>query len=320
MENRQSLSANDSRVKILVVDDHPNTATMLARAISRLGSHVEVVAATSGLEALQHAEDKVADILITDMMMPGMTGIELIEVLNDTPSITPPVTFLLTAHDSPGVRTLAKRLNVKDVIAKPAHPEEICELISQTISKMRRFEVSDPQADSQKPADTYAGTETGLEDLNIAQLIWEVAKKFQPHADVKNHLLVVGKTETDSNVRGNAAQLRQALRSLVWSAINSTPKGGTVMLSSESDMNMVKIIVRDTGYGTNGVNGNQINFHDLSVVKSIAEQHGGDIIFESEEGKGSCFTLSLPLFSSGNNVTFSNEKNPLDVNSERKTQ
>jgi len=133
-------TAGDSHVKILVVDDHPNTANMLARAISRLGSHVEVVSATSGNEALKHAENGAVDILITDMMMPEMTGMELIEMLNDQPSISPAVSFLLTAHDSLVVREIAQRLNVKQVISKPVHPEWICQLISQTIAELNQVE------------------------------------------------------------------------------------------------------------------------------------------------------------------------------------
>ena len=277
------------------MDDHPNTANMLARAISRLGSHVEVVSATSGVEALQHVEDGAADILITDMMMPEMTGMELIETLNDTPSLTPAVTFLLTAHDSAGVREIARRLNVKEVIAKPAHPEQICELISQTVDGLKKSQPVETESTPQAPATANPRTEPKQEDLNISELIWEVAKKFQPQADIKNHLLVVGKTTPVSMVRGNAAHLRQALRSLVWNAINNTPKGGTVILSSGNGSNMVKIYVRDTGYGNNGQLDTETNDQDLETVKAIAEEHGGDVTVESEVGKGSCFTLSLPL-------------------------
>ena len=295
MENRQTHSTDDSRVKVLVVDDHPNTANMLARAISRLGSHVEVVSATSGLEALQHVEDGAADILITDMMMPEMTGMELIETLNDTPSLTPAVTFLLTAHDSAGVREIARRLNVKEVIAKPAHPEQICELISQTVDELKKSQPVETESTPQAPATVNPRTEPKQEDLNISELIWEVAKKFQPQADIKNHLLVVGKTTPVSMVRGNAVHLRQALRSLVWSAINNTPKGGTVILSSENEEDMVKIFVRDTGYGNNEIGETDDVDEDLAIVKAIAEEHSGTVAVESEVGKGSCFTLGLPV-------------------------
>ena len=295
MVNRQISSLSDSPVKVLVVDDHPNTANMLARAISRLGTHVDVVSATSGMEALHCLDVSKADILITDMMMPEMTGIELIEKLNDAPSISPAVTFLLTAYDSAGVREIAHRLNVKEVISKPAHPEQICELISQTISELNSSKPLDTDRETDEGANPSLGADATQVVVNVSQLLWEVAKKFQPHADMKNQLLAVGKTDPDSKIRGNLVQLRQALRSLVWVAIHNTPKGGTVILSSEEESSTVKIFIRDTGYGESEINEADVIDHDLAVVNSIIERHGGNVTVESEPGKGTCFSINLPV-------------------------
>jgi len=307
MDSRLTLPKVDSHVRILIVDDHPNTAHMLARAISRLGPHVEVISATSGLEAIKHVRDKAADILITDMMMPEMTGIELIEMLNDEPSMSPSVCYLLTAHDSAGVREIAKRLNVRDVIAKPAHPEWVCQIISNTISELEQLQPAMIEPDSYKEPNTEVGAESKLEDIIVASLLWEVAKKYQSQADIKNQLLVVGETEPFVKVRGNTAKLRQAIRSLVWSAINNTPNGGTVILSSNNDSNMVKIHVRDTGYGNNGYENTDDNDQDLKIAKSIAKQYGGDVTVESEVGKGTSFVMSLPISPKNNVITSYNE-------------
>ena len=297
MNARPTLQTENSHFKVLVVDDHPNTADMLARAISRIGSHVEVVSATSGYEALKHLENGAADIMITDMMMPEMTGMELIETLNDKPSISPAVTFLLTAYDSAGIRETARRLHVKKVVAKPVHPEWICQLVSQSMDELKRSMSVDHEAASQKQAEMNQNTRPRQEDLNVSQLLWDVAKKFQPQADVKNQLLVVGKTEPDSKVRGIAVQLRQALRNLVWNAINNAPEGGTVTLSSENEANMVTILVRNNGYGNTGHMDHESNDRDLATVKSIVEQHGGQVTVESDgvPGQGSCFAMTLPL-------------------------
>ena len=155
MENGQNLSTTDSRVKVLVVDDHPNTANMLARAISRLGSHVEVVSATSGHEALQHVENGAVDILITDMMMPEMTGLELIKKLNDEPFIRPVFSFLVTAYDSAEFVETAERLDVKKIITKPVHPESICEIVTQAMDEMKKSD-SPKQESSQEKSTTKA--------------------------------------------------------------------------------------------------------------------------------------------------------------------
>lgn len=110
---------------------------MLARSISRLGPHVDVVSATSGQEALRCMEESPADILITDLMMPEMNGMELIETLHGLPTLMPAATFLLTAYDSAVVRIGAERLHVKEVLTKPVHPEWICEVVTRAIDELK---------------------------------------------------------------------------------------------------------------------------------------------------------------------------------------
>ena len=130
--------ADKPRVKIVVVDDHPNTATTLARAISRISPSVEVYSATSGSEALELVKDGAADILITDMIMPEMTGLELIEQLRNHPAGRPAFCFVMTAYDVPGLQVTARRLKVKEVIVKPVSPERICMIIAQAIEELNQ--------------------------------------------------------------------------------------------------------------------------------------------------------------------------------------
>jgi CheY-like chemotaxis protein len=125
-------------VRILLVDDHPNTAMTLARAISRLREGIEVFSATSGKEALELAERSAIDILITDMMMPGMNGFELIERLQAHPSGRPTHTILMTAYDVPGLKETARRLRVDDTLIKPVPTERICQIVSDILDHMGR--------------------------------------------------------------------------------------------------------------------------------------------------------------------------------------
>ena len=124
-------------IKVLVVDDHPNTANTLARSIAQLGHRVQVASATSGHQALQYVSQHDVDILLTDMIMPEMTGLELIEKLQAHPTgRRPTFSYLITAYDVPGLKVSARRLKVKDVIIKPVHPERICQIVLQAIDEM----------------------------------------------------------------------------------------------------------------------------------------------------------------------------------------
>ena len=96
-------------IKILVVDDHPNTAATLARALSVLGPRVDISSATSGVQALNQVNHDAVDILITDMIMPEMTGLELIEKLQNRPAGRPTFSFLVTEYEVPGLKVSARR-------------------------------------------------------------------------------------------------------------------------------------------------------------------------------------------------------------------
>ncbi len=136
--NQESFPQDQNSIRILVVDDHPNTATMLARALAQLGSFVHVSSATSGQDALNKVQHTAVDILFTDMIMPEMTGLELIEKLQSHPGGKPAYAYLITAYDVPGLKLTAQRLKVNQVILKPVRPERICQIAAQAIEEMNR--------------------------------------------------------------------------------------------------------------------------------------------------------------------------------------
>lgn len=141
--------ANPTQMRVLVVDDHPGTATTLARAISQLGPSVEVLSACSGKEALEQVGDDSIDILITDMMMPGMNGLELIEKMQSHPAGRPAHSILITAYDVPGLKETARRLKVDETIIKPFRPERICQIVSNTMETLKRYTGTAPQTETQ---------------------------------------------------------------------------------------------------------------------------------------------------------------------------
>ena len=81
-------------------------------------------------------QGKGVDILFTDMIMPEMTGLELIEKMQHHPGGRPAFTYLVTAYDVPGLKITAQRLKVKEVIVKPVRPERICQIATQAIQEM----------------------------------------------------------------------------------------------------------------------------------------------------------------------------------------
>jgi signal transduction histidine kinase len=155
--------------------------------------------------------------------------------------------------------------------------------------------------------------ESKHEELDITNLLSEIADEFRPQADAKRQSLTLKITGPNAGVQGDSLQLRQALRNLIGNAIKYTPDGGMITVSLVQVANSINIEVKDTGYGipasdlphifdrfyrvrNNGHDDIEGNGLGLAIVKSIVEQHYGNIDVDSEPGKGSCFHLNLPLF------------------------
>jgi CheY-like chemotaxis protein len=127
-----------TQARILIVDDHPGTARTLGRALSQLGPGIEVIAAIGGKDAMEQVKDLPVDMLITDMMMPDMNGLELIEKLRQHPGGRPTYNILITAYDVPGLREMAQRLKVNETLIKPIPPEHICQVVSRHLEDMQK--------------------------------------------------------------------------------------------------------------------------------------------------------------------------------------
>jgi CheY-like chemotaxis protein len=149
MNNSESPSSTIP-VRILVVDDHPSTANTLARAIAQVGPNIEVISATSGEMALEQTRDGAVDLVITDMVMSGMSGLELIKKLQDHPAGRPAYTILITAYEVPGLKETARRLNINEVVIKPIRPERMCQLVGDALKEMGH-KTTPIQTESEKP-------------------------------------------------------------------------------------------------------------------------------------------------------------------------
>jgi len=126
----------DVHARVLVVDDHPTTATTLARAISLLGPGIEAVIASTGEQAFEMVKEHPVDVLITDMIMPGINGLQLVEKLRALPEICPAYIIVITAYEIPDLEKAAQKLSVNDVLLKPVRPDWICQLIASAIAHL----------------------------------------------------------------------------------------------------------------------------------------------------------------------------------------
>ena len=111
---------------ILVVDDNPSMAKTLADIMSIKG--FEVCAAYSGLEALAILQNQPVDILLTDVIMPDMNGVELYRKTRKAfPKLT---TILMTAYAADDIIHQGLAEGIKTVLTKPLDIELMLALFS----------------------------------------------------------------------------------------------------------------------------------------------------------------------------------------------
>jgi signal transduction histidine kinase/DNA-binding response OmpR family regulator len=105
---------------------------MLARALGEFSTPTEILTASGGQQALELIGPGTVEVLITDFMMPGMSGLDLVEKL--TQEGRPPThTILITAYDSPGLAATARRLRINDYLVKPFQPDKIREIVGKAL-------------------------------------------------------------------------------------------------------------------------------------------------------------------------------------------
>lgn len=131
---------NDTpRGRVLVVDDDPAICEFLKAALFGLG--FDVRCAGDGITALARVEEFNPDVVISDLLMPGMDGLTLLKALADR---LPTMRFvLITGAPSVGVAVEAITQGACDFVMKPLNPDRLAHLMSELVED-RRHGVAPP--------------------------------------------------------------------------------------------------------------------------------------------------------------------------------
>jgi PAS domain S-box-containing protein len=118
--------------RILVVDDRPLNREYLVTLLHHVG-HTSAEAG-DGAEALALAEAERPDLIITDILMPGMDGYDFAERIRRHPSLAAtPIIFYTATYRAHEARSLAETVGVSRVLAKPAEPEAVLAAVADVL-------------------------------------------------------------------------------------------------------------------------------------------------------------------------------------------
>ena len=190
-------------------------------------------------------------------------------------------------------------------------PEELAEalqIIEGELDRMSRI-----VADLLLLSQADAGLSLRMGQVEMDTILLEVYRQARVMA---NGVKIKLGHEDVAVVNGDTDRLKQVLINLMTNALKHTPPGGTITISLYRDPEWVRVIVADTGRGIAPTALPHIfeRFYQakdhrqkgsglgLSIAQWVAKAHGGQITVTSEQGKGSTFTLWLPLYASSRNL------------------
>lgn len=148
--------------------------------------------------------------------------------------------------------------------------------------------------------------------IRVDEVVRETVESFQPTARKKRIRLVEQSTDRIPPVAADKSLLTKAIGHLIGNAIKYSPERTTVTVSTILEADAVRVEIEDRGYGIPAEDIDKIwqKFYrvvregqekdeestglGLSIVKEIADQHGGAVVVESEVNQGSTFSLTLP--------------------------
>ena len=163
--------------RILVVDDDATVTSVLKRGLAFEGYTVDTAA--TGMQGLNVARDRVPDLVILDLMMPGLDGFEVLNRLRSADANLP--VLMLTARDAPADQVKGLESGADDYVVKPF---TFAVLAARVKALLRRREVDHPEV--LRFADLALDTgmkraSRGPRDIELTSTEYEVLRQFLLH-------------------------------------------------------------------------------------------------------------------------------------------
>ena len=119
--------------KVLVVDDEPNVLRSLVQYLTI--EDFEVETASNGVEALEKVDSFSPELILLDVMMPGMDGFEVLDKVKEKPGHKDTPIIMLTAKDQSSDVLKGYQSGATSYLVKPFNLDELVETINQTLGR-----------------------------------------------------------------------------------------------------------------------------------------------------------------------------------------
>ena len=213
----------DARPCVLVVDDDPDLRSL---ANMQLGDGFDVIQAATGEEALALAADKTPDVILLDIMMPGMDGSEVLTALSNNPDTRDIPVIFLSALGTVDDRIKGLDSGAVDYITKPAQPRELVARVGAAARTKARSEEIKKSAQADQL--THLADRKGFEE----RLEQEISRSERSSAPLSILLIDIDGLERINEAGGRTtgdqvlAEIAEALGETIRSADTLYRYGG----------------------------------------------------------------------------------------------
>jgi DNA-binding NtrC family response regulator len=180
--------------RLLVAEDEANLRLVIQKELQRLGYRVDV--APDGEAALRRLEEGNVDVLLADINMPRMDGMELLRRVHERPN--PPEVIMLTGHATVETAIQAMKLGAYDYLSKPYRITELDVLVKQAAEK-RRLRV-----DNQRLRQQLARQSQMPEIISVSDQMREALRLVERVAPSEASVLITGESGTGKELIAHA--------------------------------------------------------------------------------------------------------------------
>jgi CheY-like chemotaxis protein/MinD-like ATPase involved in chromosome partitioning or flagellar assembly len=136
--------------KILIIDDDVDTLKLVGLMLQK--QSYQIVAANSGLQGLEKAETENPDLILLDIMMPGMDGYEVAKRLRANPLTTNTPILMFTAKSQLDDKVTGFEAGADDYLTKPTHPSELHAHVKALLARTSKTRAGTNPLPAEKPA------------------------------------------------------------------------------------------------------------------------------------------------------------------------
>ncbi len=138
-----SVSRNSDKTRVLVVEDEKDIADLIKHTLERSGDNVVEIAA-SGDQALKAATEQPPDLIVLDLNLPVLGGLEVCRLLRIRPGTSRTPIIMLTARTSEGDRVIGLDAGADDYVTKPFSPRELAARVRAVLRRGKPDEAAAP--------------------------------------------------------------------------------------------------------------------------------------------------------------------------------